>query len=155
MEWTLIFFRQIIYFSSVNHSTAADHRTLRNGTLQLSEASWAFLSRFHLWTLIIGWSTFCETKQTRSIQNGKKFSGAPQRGRDSGILPRGPSLRWFWILIHLSFQGAITASPHSLIMDKYTLSVLCPRYRDTEKTETKTSLPSNFFWGWENKHVNK
>ena len=105
MEWTLLFFflRQIIYFSCVNHSMSADHWTLINVIIQLSEALCFSLSRFHLQTLITGWigSTFWETKQGRSVHNAKRCPGSSQKHRDHwdpvvcGMAKAILSFHWF------------------------------------------------------------
>lgn len=99
----IFFLRQIIYFSCMNHSVTADHWTLINVIIQLSEALCFFLSRFHLQMLITGWigSTFWETKQSRSIRNAERCPGASQKHRDHwdpviwGLAKAILSFHWF------------------------------------------------------------
>ena len=151
MEWTLLFFlRQIIYFSCMNHSVTADRWTLINVIIQLSEALCFFLSRFHLQTVITGWvrSTFWETKQSRSIQNGKKCPGSSQEDRDhwdsviKGLAKAILSFHWF----------NFSRRDHSLLPFIHLWQVLtgCTIPTATQrKTKTKISLS---FWRWGVKH---
>lgn len=102
-RYYFFFLRQIIYFSCVNHSMSADHWTLINVIIQLSEALCFSLSRFHLQTLITGWigSTFWETKQGRSVHNAKRCPGSSQKHRDHwdpvvcGMAKAILSFHWF------------------------------------------------------------
>lgn len=74
----------------------------------------------------------------------RSFQGLHGGATVSEILPFGTSLRWFWVLIGSSFQGGIAASPQSLIISKYLLSVPCDRHRlSYGNTEIKTSAFSH------------
>lgn len=158
MNIIIFFLRQIIYFSCMNHSVTTDHWTLINVIIQLSEALCFFLSRFHLQTVITGWvrSTFWETKQSRSIQNGKKCPGSSQEDRDHWDSVIWVWLKRFWVSIDSTFPGGITASSHSFIIDKYLLGA--PRTRLSlrqHRERPRQRFPSPSGGGGLNTHADK
>ena len=153
-EHYYFFLRQVIYFSCMNHSVTADRWTLINVIIQLSEALCFFLSRFHLHTVITGWvrSTFWETKQSMSIQNGKKCPGSSQEDRDHWVSSFGASLKRFWVSIDSTFPGGITASSHSFIFDKYLLDA--PSLQQ-HRERPRQRFPSPSGGGGLNTHADK
>lgn len=137
----IFFLRQIIYFSCMNHSVTADHWTLINVIIQLSEAL-CFLSRFHLQTPLLAVLEALSGRQTKVGLSGMQRGVQELRSTETSL---GSCHIWGLAKAILSFHWFnFSRRDHSLLPFIHHWQVPvgypCTRhqpYRNTEKTETR------------------